>query len=33
MDLNLPDTSGAEVTARLKSQLPDISVVSSIYGL
>jgi DNA-binding NarL/FixJ family response regulator len=27
MDLNLPDTSGAEVTARLKSQLPDISVV------
>ena len=27
MDLNLPDFSGAEVTARLKSQLPDISVV------
>ena len=27
MDLNLPDSSGAEVTARLKSQLPDISVV------
>jgi DNA-binding NarL/FixJ family response regulator len=27
MDLNLPDCSGAEVTAHLKSQLPDISVV------
>ncbi len=27
MDLNLPDSSGAEVTARLKSQLPDLSVV------
>jgi DNA-binding NarL/FixJ family response regulator len=27
MDLNLPDSSGAEVTARLKSQQPDISVV------
>jgi DNA-binding NarL/FixJ family response regulator len=27
MDLNLPDFSGAEVTARLKPQLPDISVV------
>jgi DNA-binding NarL/FixJ family response regulator len=27
MDLNLPDFSGAEVTARLKTQLPDISVV------
>ncbi|MDB6015924.1 MAG: two component transcriptional regulator, LuxR family [Pedosphaera sp.] len=27
MDLNLPDFSGAEVTARLKAQLPDISVV------
>jgi len=27
MDLNLPDFSGAEVTANLKSQLPDISVV------
>jgi DNA-binding NarL/FixJ family response regulator len=27
IDLNLPDSSGAEVTARLKSQLPDISVV------
>ncbi len=27
MDLNLPDSSGADVTARLKSQLPDISVV------
>ena len=27
MDLNLPDFSGAEVTARIKSQLPDISVV------
>lgn len=27
MDLNLPDCSGAEVTARIKSQLPDISVV------
>ena len=27
MDLNLPDSSGAEVTARLKSQLPEISVV------
>jgi len=27
MDLNLPDSSGAEVTARLKSQLPQISVV------
>ncbi|MGN6555921.1 MAG: response regulator [Verrucomicrobiota bacterium] len=27
MDLNLPDFSGAEVTARLKSQLPDLSVV------
>jgi DNA-binding NarL/FixJ family response regulator len=27
MDLNLPDSSGAEVTAHLKSQLPDISVV------
>jgi DNA-binding NarL/FixJ family response regulator len=27
MDLNLPDFSGAEVTARLKSQLPDVSVV------
>ena len=27
MDLNLPDSSGAEVTARIKSQLPDLSVV------
>jgi DNA-binding NarL/FixJ family response regulator len=27
MDLNLPDASGADVTARIKSQLPDISVV------
>ncbi len=27
MDLNLPDFSGAEVTARLKTKLPDISVV------
>jgi DNA-binding NarL/FixJ family response regulator len=27
MDLNLPDSSGAEVTARLKPQLPDLSVV------
>lgn len=27
MDLNLPDSSGPEVTARLKSQLPDLSVV------
>jgi DNA-binding NarL/FixJ family response regulator len=27
MDLNLPDSSGAEVTARLKAQLPDLSVV------
>jgi DNA-binding NarL/FixJ family response regulator len=27
MDLNLPDSSGADVTAHLKSQLPDISVV------
>src|SRR5689334_5379040 len=27
MDLNLPDFSGAEVTARVKSQFPDISVV------
>ena len=27
MDLNLPDCSGAEVAAHLKSQLPDISVV------
>src|SRR3984957_15089161 len=27
MDLNLPDYSGADVTARIKSQLPDISVV------
>lgn len=27
MDLNLPDFSGAEVTARIKSLLPDISVV------
>lgn len=27
MDLNLPDCSGAEVTARLKNHLPDLSVV------
>jgi DNA-binding NarL/FixJ family response regulator len=27
MDLNLPDFSGADVTARLKAQLPDLSVV------
>lgn len=27
MDLNLPDFSGAEVTAQLKAQLPDLSVV------
>ena len=27
MDLNLPDCSGADVAAHLKSQLPDISVV------
>ena len=27
MDLNLPDFSGAEVTANLKTQLPNISVV------
>ena len=27
MDLNLPDFSGAEITSRLKAQLPDISVV------
>jgi DNA-binding NarL/FixJ family response regulator len=27
MDLNLPDFSGAEVTSRVKSQLPDTSVV------
>ncbi len=27
MDLNLPDFSGAEVTAQLKTQLPNISVV------
>lgn len=27
MDLNLPDCSGAEVTARLRTQLPDMSVV------
>jgi DNA-binding NarL/FixJ family response regulator len=27
MDLNLPDSSGAEVTVHLKSQLPNISVV------
>ncbi|MDR3458787.1 MAG: response regulator transcription factor [Verrucomicrobiae bacterium] len=27
MDLNLPDFSGAEVTARIKPQLPDVRVV------
>jgi DNA-binding NarL/FixJ family response regulator len=27
MDLNLPDCSGAEVTAQLKAQLPNLSVV------
>jgi DNA-binding NarL/FixJ family response regulator len=27
MDLNLPDSSGAEVTAHLKSELPDVCVV------
>lgn len=27
MDLNLPDASGADVTARLKARLPDLSVV------
>ncbi len=27
MDLNLPDSSGAEVTLRVKSELPDASVV------
>ena len=27
MDLNLPDASGADITARIKSELPDISVV------
>lgn len=27
MDLNLPDFSGAEVTAQLKAKLPDLSVV------
>ena len=27
MDLNLPDSSGADVTAKLKSQLPDLRVV------
>jgi DNA-binding NarL/FixJ family response regulator len=27
MDLNLPDSSGAEVTASLKTQMPDLSVV------
>lgn len=27
MDLNLPDSSGAEITAQLKAQLPDLSVV------
>jgi DNA-binding NarL/FixJ family response regulator len=27
MDLNLPDFSGAEVTARIKAQLPELSVV------
>jgi len=27
MDLNLPDCSGAEVTDRLKAQLPDLNVV------
>lgn len=27
MDLNLPDCSGAEITAHLKTQLPDTSVV------
>lgn len=27
MDLNLPDFSGAEVTAHIKAQLPDVSVV------
>lgn len=27
MDLNLPDFSGAEITARLKAQLPDLNVV------
>jgi len=27
MDLNLPDSSGAEITARLKPQLPNLSVV------
>ena len=27
MDLNLPDCSGAEITAQLKAQLPNISVV------
>jgi DNA-binding NarL/FixJ family response regulator len=27
MDLNLPDFSGAEVTVRIKSELPDVSVV------
>lgn len=27
MDLNLPDSSGAEITAKLKPQLPDLSVV------
>jgi DNA-binding NarL/FixJ family response regulator len=27
MDLNLPDCSGAEVTAHLKAKLPDLSVV------
>lgn len=33
MDLNLPDFSGAEVTARLKTQLPDIKlVVLTVYN-
>ncbi len=33
MDLNLPDCSGAEVVARLKVQLPDISmVILTVYN-
>jgi DNA-binding NarL/FixJ family response regulator len=27
MDLNLPDSTGAEITAKLKAQMPDLSVV------
>jgi DNA-binding NarL/FixJ family response regulator len=27
MDLNLPDSTGAEVTAQLKAQLPDLTII------